>query len=58
LLDTTAVGGVASRTLRVRSTLLPPAADSITVVASVRYHGLPVPGSPITYVVQLRPPVK
>jgi hypothetical protein len=58
LLDTTAVGGLASSTLRVRSTLLPPTADSITVVASVRYHGLPVPGSPVTYLIQLRPIVK
>lgn len=58
LLDTTAVGGLASRTLRVRSTLLPPTPDSITVVASVRYRGLPVPGSPVTYLIQLRPIVK
>ena len=57
LLDTTGVGGLASRVLRVRSTLLPPTPDSITVVASARYHGLPVPGSPVTYVVQLRPQV-
>ncbi len=58
LLDTTAAGGIGSRTLRVRSTLLPTTADSITVVASVRYRGLPVPGSPVIYVVQLRPLIK
>jgi hypothetical protein len=58
LLDTTAAGGLASRQLRVRSTLISPRDDSIFVVATVRYHGRPVPGSPVTYVIQLRSALK
>jgi hypothetical protein len=54
-MDTTIVGGIASRVLRVRSTLLPTLVESVTVVASVRYRGAPLPGSPVTYVIQLRP---
>ena len=55
LMDTTIAGGIASRVLRVRSTLLPTLVESVTVVASVRYRGAPLPGSPVTYVIQLRP---
>jgi hypothetical protein len=54
LVDTTATGGTASRTLRVRPAGLPTAAESVTVVATVRYRGAPVRGSPITYLIQLR----
>ena len=54
LIDTTVAGGIASRVLRVRSTHLPVTPDSLTVVATVRYRGTPVPGSPVTYVIQLR----
>jgi uncharacterized membrane protein len=55
LLDTTQSGGTVSPRLRVRSTLLPTLTESLTVVASVRYRGAPVPGSPVTYLIQLRP---
>ncbi len=58
LLDTTAAGGLASRQLRVRSTLIAPRDDSISVVATVQYHGRPVLGSPVTYVIQLRSLIK
>jgi hypothetical protein len=58
LVDTTAAGGTVSPRLRVRSTLLPTTPDSITVVATVRYRGAPVPGSPVTYVIQIHPKVK
>jgi hypothetical protein len=55
LLGTTQSGGTVSPRLRVRSTLLPTLTESLTVVASVRYRGAPVPGSPVTYLIQLRP---
>lgn len=55
LVDTTAVGGLASVRLRVRPAGLPTVTESVTVVANVRYRGLPVPGSPVTYLVQIRP---
>jgi hypothetical protein len=55
LIDTTQSGGTVSPQLRVRSTLLPTLTESLTVVASVRYRGAPVPGSPVTYLIQLRP---
>lgn len=54
-IDTTAADGTASRVIRVHSTGLPTATESLTVVASVRYHGAAVPGSPVTYLIQLRP---
>jgi hypothetical protein len=53
--DTTAADGTASRTLRVWPAGLPTATESLTVVATVRYRGSPVPGSPVTYLIQLRP---
>jgi hypothetical protein len=52
---TTGPDGTLSPTLRVRSTLLPTAPDSLTVVATVRYRGAAVPGSPLTYVIQVHP---
>jgi hypothetical protein len=55
LVDTTAVGGTVSRVVRVRSNLLPTTTESLTVVASVRYRGLPLRGSPVTYLIQIRP---
>jgi hypothetical protein len=57
LVDTTAAGGVASLRLRVRSIGLPTAVESLTVIATIRYHGAPVRGSPVTYVIQARPQV-
>ena len=54
-MDTTASDGTASRIVRVHSTGLPTATESLTVVASVRYRGAAVPGSPVTYLIQLRP---
>lgn len=47
-------GGVLSPRLRVRSTFLPSAVESLTVVATVRYRGAPVRGSPVTYLIQVR----
>jgi hypothetical protein len=55
LIDTTASDGTASRIIRVHSTGLPTATESLTVVANVKYRGAPVPGSPVSYLIQLRP---
>jgi hypothetical protein len=55
LVDTAGADGSVSPRLRVRSTLLPTLAESLTVVATVRYRGAPVRGSPVTYLIQLRP---
>jgi hypothetical protein len=55
VIDTTGADGTASRILRVRSLGLPTLTESVTVVASVRYRGAPVRGSPVSFVVQLRP---
>ena len=55
LVDTAGTDGSVSPRLRVRSTLLPTLAESLTVVATVRYRGAPVRGSPVTYLIQLRP---
>jgi hypothetical protein len=55
VIDTTGADGTASRILRVRSFGLQTRTESVTVVASVRYRGAPVRGSPVSFVVQLRP---
>lgn len=56
-IDTTAADGTSSRVIRVHSTGLPTATESLTVVATVKYKGAAVPGSPATYLLQLRPQV-
>ncbi len=55
LLDTTAIGGVTAVRVRVRPAGLPSAAESLTVIATIRYRGASVRGSPVTYVIQTRP---
>ena len=50
-----AAGGLVSARLRVRPAGLPTAAESVTVVATVRYRGAQVRGSPVTYQIQIRP---
>jgi hypothetical protein len=56
LLDTTKADGVSSRRLRVYANFLPVQPDSFIVVAEIRARGLPVPGSPVRYVVNIQPP--
>jgi len=58
LVDTTAAGGAVSARLRVRPAGLPTATESVTVVATVRYRGGQVRGSPVTYLIQIRPKPK
>jgi hypothetical protein len=50
----TDASGLVAPKLRVRSTFLPSAVESVTVVATVRYRGAPVRGSPVTYLIQIR----
>ncbi len=57
LVDTTAIGGLVGPRLRIRPAGLPTAAESVMVVATVRYRGAPVRGSPVTYMIQIRPQV-
>lgn len=54
-LDTTTADGAAGRTLRIRSLLLPTTPDSFVVIASVRYRGAAVRGSPVRFVIHTRP---
>jgi hypothetical protein len=56
LVDTTDASGVAGRAVRVRPVYLPAAVDSVIVNATVKYRGMPVSGSPVRLVVELKPP--
>ncbi len=55
LAQRSAAGGLVSARVRIRPAGLPTTAESVTVVATVRYRGAPVRGSPVTYVIQIRP---
>jgi hypothetical protein len=52
--DTTAADGTAGRRLRVRSLLLPLTPDSFVVLATVRYRGASVRGSPVRFVIRIQ----
>jgi len=55
-LDTTASNGVASRRIRVRPIgITQSATDSVVVIATVRHRGAAVRGSPLRFVILLRP---
>ncbi|MDA1082497.1 MAG: hypothetical protein O2973_12670 [Gemmatimonadetes bacterium] len=55
-IDTTTTEGSASRSLRVRPIgITESATDSVIVIATVRYRGAHVAGSPLRFVVVLRP---
>ncbi len=55
--DTTSTTGTAARRLRVRPQALTVTNDSIIVMASVRYRGVLLAGSPIRFVVYTAPPL-
>lgn len=56
MIDTTSSAGIASRNIRVRPIgITESATDSVIVIATVNYRGAPVRGSPLRFVVQLRP---
>ena len=54
-LDTTRVDGTASRRVRVRPIGITSQLDSVVVIATVRYRGAAVRGSPVRFVILLRP---
>lgn len=53
--DTTDATGISARRIRLRTLSLTSATDSVVVVAMVRYRGVPVPGAPIRFVLQVKP---
>ena len=55
MVDTTGADGSASRRLRLRSLQLPTTPDSFVVIATVRYRGAAVRGSPLRFVIRTRP---
>ncbi|MEO9019520.1 MAG: hypothetical protein ABI314_03330 [Gemmatimonadaceae bacterium] len=54
-LDTTDATGTSARRIRLRTLRLSSANDSVVVVAMVRYHGAPVQGAPVRFVLQVKP---
>ena len=54
--DTTATDGTSTRRLRVFANRLTVLTDSFDLIADVRLHGTPVPGSPLRYRLHIRPP--
>lgn len=53
--DTTGPDGTSARRLRIFSTRIPAPRDSFIVLADIRLHGTPVPGSPVRFVVRIAP---
>jgi hypothetical protein len=53
--DTTDPSGTSARRIRLRTLSLTSASDSIVVVAMVRYHGAPVRGAPVRFVLLVKP---
>ena len=57
-LDTTdASSGTAARRLRIRPVGLPTASESLVVIATVKYKGVAIQGSPVRWVISTRPKV-
>lgn len=54
-LDTTASDGTSARRVRVRPLSLRNANDSVVVIATVRYHGVPVAGTPLRFILRVKP---
>ena len=53
--DTTAADGTSARRVRLRTLSLTSARDSVVVIATVRYRGVPVAGTPLRFVLQVKP---
>lgn len=53
--DTTDADGNANRRIRLRPIRIVSPTDSVVVVATVRYRGAPVPGTPVRFVLQVKP---
>jgi len=56
VVDTTDTNGVAGRRIRLHPLYLTSAVDSIIVNATARFRGVPVSGSPVRLVLQVKPP--
>ncbi len=53
--DTTDATGTSARRIRLRTLSLTSASDSVVVIATVRYRGVPVAGTPLRFVVKVKP---
>ena len=53
--DTTDATGTSARRIRLRPLSLTSVNDSVVVIATVRYRGVPVPGAPVRFVLQVKP---
>lgn len=53
--DTTDASGNASRRIRLRPIRIVSPTDSVVVIATVRYRGAPVAGTPVRFVLQVKP---
>lgn len=53
--DTTDATGTSQRRVRLRPLSLKSVTDSVVVIATVRYRGAPVAGSPVRFVLQVKP---
>jgi len=53
--DTTGSDGVAGRRIRLRPGRLTQPEDSVVVLATVKYRGVAVPGSPVRFVLNVKP---
>jgi hypothetical protein len=54
--DTTGSAGTAGQSVRIRPLQLPMVTDSVIVLATVKYRGAPLPGSPVKFVLRVKPP--
>jgi hypothetical protein len=54
--DTTGSLGTAGQFVQIRPLKLPAVTDSVVVLATVRYHGVVLLGSPVRFVLQVKPP--
>lgn len=55
VVDTTDATGTSTRRIRLRPLSLTSVNDSVVVIATVRYRGLPVAGAPVRFVLQVKP---
>jgi hypothetical protein len=54
-IDTTDATGTSQRRIRLRPLSLTSVNDSVVVIATVRYRGVPVAGAPVRFVLQVKP---
>ena len=54
--DTTGISGTAGQTVLIHPVLLPALTDSVVVLATVKYRGVPLVGSPVRFVLRVVQP--